>query len=204
MYSNSRQNRSGGNVCTYIRDTLSSSIFSLTNANFTTFEHQQILIKSNNSTFCISSVYRLPNICLADFFCELSEYVNLIYSSIYQLSQIYFIGHFNVDLLHHESTFLVAEFIHLMYYYLYPTILRPTRVTRNTVILVGNIFTNYLNIICRTQILSDFSDHYSIMSSFDFTTLDDIKYTKYMHPVYKLNFSTINLVKFKSSLSNIA
>ena len=55
-----------------------------------------------------------------------------------------------------------------------------------------------------STILSDFSDHYPVMSFFNLNTLDGIKHTKNMHPVYKLDISNINVMKFKSSLSNIA
>jgi len=169
--------------------------------NIKSFEHHEIIISSNCCTFCIVSIYRPPNLSLLTFLQEFKDYIETVCSYLDKSCQLFCIGDYNINLLHYDINQQITSFIQLMYsHLLYPTILRPTRVTHKSATLIDNIFTNVPNLEFSAQIISDISDHFPILSSFSVST-------SYKTPSsnsvanYKLDVNASNLRHFESSLS---
>ena len=72
-------------------------------------------------------------------------------------------GDFNIDLLKCETSQISHDFLmSLQSCYLIPTVVKPTRVHRNSATLIDNIFLNNPDqILLSGNIISDISDHFS-------------------------------------------
>ncbi len=145
MYSKPRLNvddNLGGAICVYVKQKFTCSSLTLPNMNIKSFEHHEIFISLNCCTFCIVSIYRPPNLSLLTFLQEFQVYIETVCSCLDKSCQLFCVGDYNINLLHCDINQQVASFVQLMYsHLLYPTILRPTRVTHKSATLTDNIFT---------------------------------------------------------------
>ena len=113
----------------------------------------------------------------------------------------YIMGDFNLNLMNHQSHQLTAEFLDVMFGYMFfPLITLPTRITSHTGTIIDNIFTKHSdNYSINDLLLSDISDHLPIfcVTRSRLMDRDDDKYI-----VFRDKNAT-NVVKFRHFLSNI-
>ena len=82
-----------------------------------------------------------PNQNVYDFINSL----NILMGLITKENKIcYIMGDFNLNLMNHQSHQLTAEFLDVMFGYMFfPLITLPTRITSHTATIIDNIFTNH-------------------------------------------------------------
>ena len=119
----------------------------------------------------ISCVYRTPGSCIGTFREKLLE----LYADTNNKKMLFVCGDFNIDLFNTSKNYSTAEFINAMYTMsLYPSITRPTRITKHSATLIDNIFTNVIDRkIVSGLLINDISDHLPV-----FTTLQSSTRTK--------------------------
>lgn len=76
-------------------------------------------------------------------------------------------GDFNIDLLNPLNQNTITEFINAMYSMsLYPSIIRPIRITTHSATLIDNIFTNVIDKkITSGLLINDLSDHLPVFAT---------------------------------------
>ena len=76
---------------------------------------------------------------------------------------------FNINLLKSDTNHQTTDFIHNMFVNaFYPTISKPTRVTKQTATLIDNIITNIHEYSIKSGILyNDISDHFPIFAFYE-------------------------------------
>ena len=139
-----------------------------------TFESIFITIPQEKSRdLIIGSIYRPPDSSIVEFTTDMSSTLIKLSNSN---SSLYLAGDFNINLLRSGDHLLTSSFFNLMTSHkLFPTILRPTRITSYTATLIDNIFTNSLtnnqdSCIC----ISDISDHLPVLLYIDLRDSDHL------------------------------
>jgi len=75
----------------------------------------------------------------------------------------YLLGDYNIDLLKESSNKQISDFLNLIYSFsFYPTINKPTRITRTTATIIDNIITNSTAHHQSGIFIADLSDHLSV------------------------------------------
>ena len=107
-------------------------------------------------------------------------------------------AHFNIDLLRSDTNHQTTDFIHNMFANaFYPTISKPTRVTKQTATLIDNIITNIHEYSIKSGILyNDISDHFPIFTFYELGVKRENEYKI----VYKCMASSANISKLKTQL----
>ena len=129
------------------------------------FESVWIEIKNKKSKNIIcGSIYRHPHDNIQNFNNFLDYMDNTLNKISNENKERYICGYFNSDLLKMDRNTNYKKFYEQMYSYgSLPQIKQPTRVTDNTATIVDNIFTNNMaNKILSVNIITDFSDHFTI------------------------------------------
>ena len=162
-----RQNRRGGGVSIFIKETIKYK----TRSDLDRFdEHFETLFIEIDSTcfntkksIIIGVVYRMPDTSIEIF----NDYMSDVLGTIEREHKLcYLLGDYNIDLLQHDTHRPTSSWLDVLYSNgVFPLITKPTRVADRTSTLIDNIFTNnfdqpvhYLQgILC-----TDMSDHYAI------------------------------------------
>ena len=125
-------------------------------------EIDKSLLKFSNNII-IGTIYRPPSCDIHLFMNEISLILNKLNK---ENKSIFIMGDYNVNLLNSDKNVQISEFIELMYSCSFlPLINRPTRIHKNSVTLIDNIFCNCFNknIEMFSGIFSnDITDHYPV------------------------------------------
>lgn len=121
-------------------------------------EAQFIEINMPTKNILIGTIYRPPNDTNKQFEDKLSAILQKINQ---ENKKCYLMGDFNIDLLKLDLNDNSNSVMNLMFSSsFYPTISKPTRITKSTATLIDNIFSNTLEEECKTGLLpTDLSDH---------------------------------------------
>ena len=105
---------------------------------------------------------------------------------------------FNIDLLRSDTNHQTTDFIHNKFSNaFYPTISKPTRVTKQTATLIDNIITNIHEYSIKSGILyNDISDHFPIFTFYELGVKRENEYNIF----YKRMASSANISKLKTQL----
>ena len=105
-------------------------------------------------------------------------------------------GDFNLNLLNYESHSYTNDFINFMvFHYLIPHILQPTRVTDHSVTVIDNIFSNATDFEATSgNILNQIADHYAQILVLK-------KYLLSIKIVHITHMITQNLIKINSVMT---
>jgi len=114
----------------------------------------------------IGSVYRPPSADVVLFNKHMLEIVKLIHAEIAKLTVM--LGDYNLDLLKFRSNNSVGEFLdNMVSHSFFPTIQKPTRITKKTATLIDNSFTNCIRNKFSTAIICSYiSDHFPLAVRF--------------------------------------
>ena len=163
------------------------------------YESIWIEIKNKNCKNVIcGTIYRHPhdtNDIYNDFLAHLET---ILIKLSKEKKTIYLSGDFNSDLLKYENVHNYRKFYDLLSSYgLFPMILLPTRVTKDSATIVDNIFTNNIdNSLSSGNITTDFSDHYSQIISVKNQKIDLKSIT-----LYKRDYSNFSDESFRDDVS---
>ena len=115
--------------------------------------------------YLVGCIYRPPGKPVNEF---LSCFQNL-FQNIPRSMTCYFLGDFNINLLNSNIDVMINNFTDLfMSFSLFPMIMCPTRITKDSNSLIDNIFTNNAgNCAISGILLEDISDHLPIFSVFN-------------------------------------
>lgn len=107
-------------------------------------------------------------------------------------------GDFNINILNYNDK-LAKNVVNLFYSYsFFSTIIKSTRVTRDTAPLIDHIWTNnYDNLTKSGIIFNSTTDHFPVFSQFSLLTNDLTNYTT----VIRIKFTTESISAFKTDLS---
>ena len=144
------------------------------------------------------SIYRHPH-DTNDIFNDFLTYLESTISKISKENKtIYLCGDFNSDLLKYENINNYRKFYDLLSSYgLFPMILLPTRVTKDSATIIDNIFTNNVNnTVISGNIKTDFSDHFS-----QFITVNNQKIDLKSITMYKRDYSNFSENSFRDDVS---
>jgi hypothetical protein len=205
VFHHQRYNARGGGLCIYVRVGLTVQPI-ICSFHATAFEHFQLAIASVSNPITISAIYRPPNSSINIFLDEFLNYIE--YISEFNLNfkpTICIAGDFNINLLSTENNTHVSEFLDIMYsHYLFPTILKPTRLTLNSATLIDNIFINNPYYMKSGLLFADISDHLPIFTVFKRPTSTQDKHVlnNKLTRLYFRNYSLHNVNKFTHILEN--
>ena len=146
----------------------------------------------------VGTIYRHPH-DNNDIFNDFLTYLESTISKISKENKtIYLCGDFNSDLLKYENNNNYRKFYDLLSSYgLFPMILLPTRVTKDSATIIDNIFTNNVNnAVISGNIKTDFSDHYS-----QFITVNNQKIDLKSTTMYKRDYSNFSENSFRDDVS---
>ena len=110
----------------------------------------------------IGLVYRPPNTDINIFNEQISEVLDRIKS---EKKQVYLLGDFNINLLDANSHVPIAEFLDTLFSnFIFPSITKPTRVTKTSCTLIDNIFHNDMNQsgMIKGVLFTEISDHFPV------------------------------------------
>ena len=162
-----RQNKRGGGVAIYLKDSLEFIVrpdleikHEFTESVFVEIDKS---LYNTNKNILIGCIYRVPNSDIETFNKEL----DIVISHVSKEDKlIYLMGDFNIDLLKSNEHSKSSDFLDLLYSYnLVPLITKPTRVTDHSATLIDNIFTNvFKDTIKHHQgiLYTDMSDHFPV------------------------------------------
>ena len=125
-----------------------------------TIEYDLVEARINSKNYIIGSVYRAPNTNQRSFLKEYNILLNLI-TSEKPYGIVLGMDH-NMDLLKCETHSTTQDFIECNANHdLFPSINRPTRITKSSATLIDNIFLsgNFCGNYYSTIIVDDISDH---------------------------------------------
>ena len=189
------KNTSGGGLAVFLKNSFCGKV----NQNLPwQLPHIESMFMEVSSPlkFIIVVIYRPPNSNFQNFLNSMEEIFSVI-ASAYKLP-CYILGDFNINLLNNTNT-MVKEFHNLFYSNsFFPTITKPTRVTKSTASLIDNIWSNNFDEYkCSGIIYSTISDHFPVFSSFTLPSVNEELY----HLVRKRVFSDGAINSFTESLS---
>ena len=163
------------------------------------YESVWIELKNQKSKNVICGcIYRHPH-DNNDIFDDFLTYLEITLVKLSKENKvIYLCGDFNSDLLKYENTNNYRKFYDLLTSYgLFPMILLPTRVTKDSATIVDNIFTNNLNNpLTSGNIITDISDNYS-----QFLLVENQKIDNKNITIYKRDYSTFSENSFRDDVS---
>ena len=138
---NGRKNRKGSGVGLYIKDDKNYKVRKdLGIHNEDIMESLFIEIINEKNKIIAGIIYRAPDSdvkCFLERITEITAKINL------ENKKCYLLGDFNIDLLGVNNSGILGEFLVILYSSFFkPLIGKPTRITKNTVTLIDNIFTN--------------------------------------------------------------
>ena len=197
-----RQNKKGGGVCLYVDEKISYKVrvdinelnhLKYTECLFIEIERDKL------QNIVIGIIYRPPDQNIVDFNNYVDKLLNKITGQENKL--LFMMGDYNINLLNNDVHEPTGEFVDILTSYsLYPSILKPTRITHKSATLIDNIFTN--NYAAQTSgiLLSDISDHLSIFVS---TNLNVLNKNGNKPDVEIRDTSKQNIDVFKCKLSSV-
>ena len=115
----------------------------------------------------IDVIYNLPDTCINTFNIQFNYLLGRISN---ERKKCILMADFNINLLKSDTTHQTTDFIHNMFANaFYPTISKPTRVTKQTATLIDNIITNIHEYSITSGILyNGISDHFPIFTVYEF------------------------------------
>ena len=197
-YSTSTLTSKGGTIL-YINKTLDNDERKDLKIKNEHYESVWIELKNKKSKNVVcGSIYRHPH----DNNDTFDDFLTYLEYTLVKLSKedkvIYLCGDFNSDLLKYENKNNYRRFYDLLSSFgIFPMILLPTRVTKDSATIVDNIFTNNLTSpINSGNIITDISDHYS-----QFIIVKNKKIDTKHITIYKRNYSTFSEESFRDDVS---
>ena len=157
-----RSDKVGGGVAMYVKNGIDYAIRN--DLSFCSPELEVLFIEvkglKNKSTI-FGCVYRPPNTNILSFNDKLNSCLCLLEK---EKKDIFLLGDYNIDLLHHQSHNNTTVFLETMFSHnMYPLISKPTRITSRSCTLIDNIFMNAVFENVETGLIyTDVSDHLPI------------------------------------------
>ena len=149
--SNHRANRIGGGL--FIDQNFSYKIlpeFNVSDANIIESLFVEFFIPRHQS-MVIGVIYRPPSENTLEFIDKVNEIISRVTKGN---KYCYITGHFNLDLLKHESHSVTAQFLESLFAFGFlPMITKPTRVTAHSATLIDNIFTNNTTVSSKSGLI---------------------------------------------------
>ena len=138
-------------------------------------------------------MYKPPDTCINTFIIQFNDLLGRISN---ERKKCILMADFYIDLLRSDTNHQTTDFIHNMFANaFYPTIIKPTRVTKQTATLIDNIVTNIHEYSIKSGILyNNISDHFPIFTFYELGVKRENEYKI----VYKR--SSANIRKFKTQL----
>ena len=195
VYKN-RLDKLGGGTGLFIKNDIHFISHEDYNANNDTCENLCIeIVNKNFRNILLFVIYRPPNSNPTLFL----EYLNNLLGKLHPNKITYIVGDFNIDLLKNDCHNISTDFTNILYSHSFFLLIHlPTRVTKSSATLIDNIFCNHLTPHDSGVIVSDFSDHYPI-----FTTFKNIKtYSSDIIDNQKHNFSPNNIKNLQTFLES--
>ena len=159
FFSNNVSSNMGG-VCLYVKQQYHCTVRGDLSIRKEHLESIFVECRSGNKCLTIGMVYRRPGTSYAAFQADLETILSNI------SSQCILIGDFNLNLLNESSDNIIANFVNSMREFSYqPTIVKPTRVQRNSATVIDHIWVNFTNNFNHNSyiIASGISDHFPII-----------------------------------------
>lgn len=181
MFSVTRSNKDQGGVVLYVDSNLCcKKVIELSRAVDDLFECVSVeIILEKKKNIIISCIYREPGTNADDF----KEWMEKFYSTHTNYKDLILCGDYNIDLLKAQSHKATGEFIDAMFAMsLFPSIIRPSRITSHSATLIDNIFCNNLGNIVSGLLIKDISDHLPVFAVYNIThnKNSSIKETRYI------------------------
>ena len=196
-----RKDRRGGGVAIYVANKYKVNCCNdLTFAIENCMEVVTIDVKIGKKHVYISSIYRAPNTDLDSFIND--HYVKLLNGLRYK--NMYICGDFNVNLLNYDKHSDTKIFVDLNYSYgLFPLINKPTRICKDSMTIIDNIFTNDTDNLHKMNcgiLIYDISDHLPTIVTIEglHGNSDKIKHNK---SIWKRTIKESNIQKMKNLLN---
>ena len=186
---------SGGGLAIYIHEKFHYE--PMNNVSLQMPHLQSLFVKvSQPYPFVLGIIYRPPNSNINDFFTSLEDILSVLVTNLHIPCHI--MGDFNINLLHYEND-NTKELINIFCSYsMYPSVLKPTRVTKHSATLIDHVWTNDLNNCMKSGIINiSISDHFPVLSWFKTSRKNDK-----VQVVRKRSINKHCIERFKSELTN--
>ena len=160
----------GGGVGIYLEDNLDFSEVSYVKQLFNTHESISVEISRINGTnIIVTCLYRPPDTNAEQFNTEFE----LLLSSLKVKNKMFILaGDYNLNLFNVHKDCHISEYFNIAVSHgLYPTVTKPTRVTKSSATLIDNVYVNILHYPIKSTIfLNDLSDHFPLFVEFSCMT----------------------------------
>ena len=196
---NSRVHKVGGGVSLYIKDgiqyTKRDDLCNMSTVAETVFIEIDKDVFRYDNNIIVGVLYRPPDTDISKF----NEFMKDLTSKIKtECKSCYILGDYNVNLLNADNHSPTQEFVDTMYSKsLFPSIIKPTRVTRHTGTLIDNIFCN--DVLYKNSFVgilySDISDHFPV-----FYIDNTVCKAESEEQILKRIYSSQNINKFMDAL----
>ena len=156
---NLRENRKGGGVSIFVKDSINFSVIETVNTTNDHIETVAITFQCDltGQNKNVLGVYRPPNGDANLFTESLSDILNQHNMSA---NETVIAGDFNICLLNEQHSAITRNFINMMNgYFFRPVITRPTRFSENTATLIDHIWVNSVHDVISCVFYCDITDH---------------------------------------------
>lgn len=190
----------GGGVSVYVHENLQGTILSDMSFQLPHIECLFLTVEMTRIKCVVGMIYRPPNADIDEFLLSLGQILESI-GAMHTKLACYVMGDFNVNLLSNEKH--TKQLANLFYCNLFfPTITKPTRVTKLSATLIDHVWTNDMHNYMTSGVLySSISDHFPIFSSFSVPN-NSLNCSHIRIP--KRFFTEISINVFKNELSDYA
>ena len=196
-----RNERKGGRLCIFLRESYTYKLRSDLNINSDAIECLCIEILNKHSKNLILNLsYRPPQ---GDTILFEKNLQDLLLKNDICKKDILMTGDLNINLLDYENNKKVQSFVNLMFHCgMVPAINKPTRVMRYTATAIDHIFTNsIINTETKSDtIKTDISDHFPILFVPKVNVDVSIRTEQY---ILKRNICAQSIKKFKQKLRDV-
>ena len=193
-----RSDRKGGGVTLFIKN----SIYFIRRIDLEIFNEdvETVCVEipknviNSKANLIVILVYRPPDRDIS----VCTEYINDVMNKLNsEKSLIYILGDFNINLLNTDKHVQSSDFLETMYLFsLFPFITKPTRVTKSTVTLIDNIYSNHIH--NNVSFNTDITDHLPI-----FTISKDFKISHKDRFHLIRNTNTDNIKTFNRKIQSL-
>ena len=194
---NSRENRRGGGVSIYLKESIDFSVIETINISENFIEAIAVTFQSEQSGQKVNvlGIYRPPNGDAELFTASMSD---ILHGHNLSANETIIAGDFNICLLNEYST-VTRNFTNMMNgYFFRPVITRPTRFKENTATVIDHIWVNNVHDVNSGIFYCDITDHCPVFCRINTLTKTKDKLVK----IKFRNLSLSNKLRFNELVRN--
>ena len=200
MFWQNRIDKRGGGVALFVMSSLKCKVIGdMTTVIDNLMECVTIeIIVERSKNILISCIYRTPGTCIDQFNKKIYELYERHHDKV-----ILVCGDFNIDLMKFNDHTKTTDFVNLMFSLsFYPLIVKPSRITKDSLTLIDNIFINVFDGKRKSGLLlTDVSDHLPVFTVIEMNNKLNLQTKRQVNNLVRMK-SPEAIKALKADLSN--